>query len=78
MRASEVGPSDLGHPSVAGHDHDRRKFTFKSSVQEREAFDVKHVNLVYKEYLECWDIRVLGSATFCEDLEIRRKHLLQG
>lgn len=78
MRTSEVSPSDLGHPSVTGHDHDGRKFTFKSSVQEREAFDVKHVNLVYKEHLGCWDIHVLGSAIFCEGLEIRLKHLLQG
>lgn len=58
MRTSELSPSDLSHPSVAGHNYDRSKFTFQRSVQKRETFDVKHVNLVYEEYLERWSMHV--------------------
>jgi len=46
MRGSIVGSTDLGDSSVSSHYHNRGLITFESSVKEREALDIKHMNLI--------------------------------
>jgi hypothetical protein len=48
--AQVVSSSDLGDSSVGCHDNDGGLIAFKSSVQEREALDVKHMDLIDEEY----------------------------
>jgi len=53
MRRHVVCTSDLCDSSVRCHDDDRSLVTFKCSVQEGEALDVKHVNLINEK--NTWD-----------------------
>ena len=45
VRRLVVGSSDLGDSSVGGHDNDWGLVAFESSIQEREALDVEHMDL---------------------------------
>ena len=51
MRGLVLGPPDLRHPSVRSHDDQRSQFRLESSIQEGEALDIEHVNLVNEQYL---------------------------
>lgn len=39
---------DSARPSVGGHDHERRQLVLQGPIQECEALDVEHVDLVNK------------------------------
>jgi len=49
MGGQVVCASDLGDSSVGRHDDDGSLVAFKSSVQEGEALDVEHMNLIDEE-----------------------------
>lgn len=44
-----VGSSNLSDTSVGGHDDNRSSFAFKGSVQEGEAFNIKHMDFINKQ-----------------------------
>lgn len=48
-----VSSSDLGNTSVSGHHNDWCLVRLESSVQEREAFDIEHMDLIDEE--DTWD-----------------------
>jgi hypothetical protein len=45
-----VGTSDIGDTSVGGKDNNGSCLTFESSVQEREAFHIEHMDLINEEH----------------------------
>jgi len=49
VRGQIVGSSDLCDTSVGGHHDDGGLVRFESSVQEGEAFDIKHMDLIDEE-----------------------------
>ena len=53
MRGHVISSSNFGDTTVGGHDHDWCLITLKSSVKEREAFDVEHMDLIDEE--DTWD-----------------------
>lgn len=48
VRAAELCTSNPCHAPVRSHDDNGRKFTLKSTVEKREAFNVEHVDLIDK------------------------------
>ena len=50
MRGRVGGSTDLSDTSVSGHDDDGGLIALKRPVEEREALDVQHVNLIDEEY----------------------------
>jgi len=48
-----ISSSDLGNTSVSGHHNNWCLVGLKSPVQEREAFDIEHVDLIDEE--DTWD-----------------------
>lgn len=49
MRRHVVGASNLGDTAVSGHDHHGSLVGLKGTIEEGEALDVEHVDLVDKE-----------------------------
>lgn len=45
-----VSSSNFGNTSVSSHDHDRRLITLKGSVEERETFNIEHMNFVNEKH----------------------------
>jgi len=46
VRGQVIGSTDFGYTSVSGHNNNRSLIRFKSTIEEREAFNIKHVNLI--------------------------------
>lgn len=42
---------DSCHATIGRHNNQGSKFVFEGTIQEREAFDIEHVNFVNEEYL---------------------------
>ena len=50
MRGLIIGSSDFGDTSVGGHDNDWSLVGLEGSVQEREALNIEHMDLIDEEH----------------------------
>lgn len=50
MGALVAGAPDPGDPTVGGHDEHRRHVALQGAVEEGEALDVQHVDLIDEQH----------------------------